>query len=429
MKHRLERDTRLVRGLVLDHGARHPDMPRHVDDAFILTANIGLEFERSEVNAGFFYSSADGRERLVAAERATTDARVQAIVDLKNAVCTAGQGFVLVNQKGIDAPALDALARAGILALRRAKRRNMERLTLCCGGYAINSAEDMTPDCLGEAGKVYEVSLGDDKFTFIEDVKAAKACTILLKGPNEHTIAQLKDAARDGMRAVVNAIEDGALKDLAYTNLIQITLSRGFEGNVPNAVSGYIGSWDRTEPPLGARVLLRIFRKWREPWLVELLFPALLAANEWHWRARRGEGALADLLVLGSDPVDGGDRSANTLQGAIYESGLDNSPMYDGNDACDEAAGPVCFDAKGTHHMNLYDVGMTGLFLSDTQALIELATARGRAEDIALVDEARAGRRRGSGPRRDRRCDGRNGQSKNRGEKRRADGRRRRWRW
>ena len=87
----------------------------------------------------------------------------------------------------------------------------MERLTLCCGGYAVNSAEDLTPDCLGEAGKVYEVTLGDDKFTFIEDVKAAKACTILLKGPNEHTIAQLKDAARDGMRAVVNAIEDGAV--------------------------------------------------------------------------------------------------------------------------------------------------------------------------------------------------------------------------
>jgi T-complex protein 1 subunit zeta len=103
------------------------------------------------------------------------------------------------------------LAREGIIALRRAKRRNMERLTLACGGYAINSVEDMTPDCLGEAGKVYEVSLGDDKFTFVEDVRHAQSCTILLKGPNEHTIAQLKDAVRDGMRSVVNAIEDGAI--------------------------------------------------------------------------------------------------------------------------------------------------------------------------------------------------------------------------
>lgn len=69
MKHKLDADTRLVRGLVLDHGARHPDMPKHVDNAYILTANISLEYEKSEVTAGFFYSNAAQREKLVAAER------------------------------------------------------------------------------------------------------------------------------------------------------------------------------------------------------------------------------------------------------------------------------------------------------------------------------------------------------------------------
>ena len=95
-KHKLDRDTRLFRGLVLDHGARHPDMPKRLEASkdgeegsctsatsnetsknqggpsrpvYILTANIGLEYERSEVNAGFFYSSAEQREKLVAAER------------------------------------------------------------------------------------------------------------------------------------------------------------------------------------------------------------------------------------------------------------------------------------------------------------------------------------------------------------------------
>ena len=51
---------------------------------------------------------------------------------------------------------LDMLAKAGIVALRRAKRRNMERLMLACGGSAMNSVEDLTPDCLGHAGLVYE---------------------------------------------------------------------------------------------------------------------------------------------------------------------------------------------------------------------------------------------------------------------------------
>lgn len=240
MRHKLDRDTRLVRGLVLDHGARHPDMPKRMEgEVFVLTANIGLEFERSEVSAGFFYSSADQRERLVAAERATTDARVAAVVALKEKVCTSGQGFLLVNQKGIDPPALDALAKAGILALRRAKRRNMERLVLACGGVAINSTEELEPAVLGKAGLVYEHVLGEEKYTFVEvrgegrwreqgerdvrgppttlplaipqDVPAPRSCTILIKGPADHTLAQVKDAARDGLRAVKNAIDDGAL--------------------------------------------------------------------------------------------------------------------------------------------------------------------------------------------------------------------------
>lgn len=68
-------------------------------------------------------------------------------------------GFVVVNQKGIDPISLDALAREGILALRRAKRRNMERLALACGGYALNSFNDLNPECLGYAGLVYEYVL------------------------------------------------------------------------------------------------------------------------------------------------------------------------------------------------------------------------------------------------------------------------------
>lgn len=55
MKHKLDRDTRLIRGLVMDHGSRHPDMPKRLERCFILTCNISLEYDKSEVNSGFFY--------------------------------------------------------------------------------------------------------------------------------------------------------------------------------------------------------------------------------------------------------------------------------------------------------------------------------------------------------------------------------------
>lgn len=119
------------------------------------------------------------------------------------------KSFVIINQKGIDPLSLDLLAKEGILALRRAKRRNMERLTLACGGIAIDSTDDLTPDCLGFAGLVYEHILGEEKYTFVEEVQNPKSCTILIKGANDYSIAQTKDAVRDGLRAVKNAIEDG----------------------------------------------------------------------------------------------------------------------------------------------------------------------------------------------------------------------------
>ncbi|KAJ1649844.1 T-complex protein 1 subunit zeta, partial [Dispira simplex] len=214
MQHRTETDSRLVRGLVLDHGARHPDMPKRVENAYVLTLNVSLEYEKTEVNSGFFYSSAEQRDKLVESERRFVDDKLRKIVEFKKQVCDGenkNKNFVIINQKGIDPLSLDVLAKNGILALRRAKRRNMERLQLVCGGTAQNSVDDLSPDVLGYAGLVYEHVLGEEKYTFVEDVKDPKSVTLLIKGPNPHSIAQINDAVRDGLRAVKNALEDKAL--------------------------------------------------------------------------------------------------------------------------------------------------------------------------------------------------------------------------
>lgn len=205
-------NSRLVRGLVLDHGCRHPDMPKRVKNAYILTCNISMEHEKSEVTSGFFYSNAEQRENMVDAERAVVDDRVRKIIALKKQACDGtDKSFVVINQKGIDPQSLDLLAREGIMALRRAKRRNMERVTLACGGIPVNSPDGLTPEDLGFAGVVYEEVHEDEKYTFVEDVKNPFSCTVLLRGPNKHTITQMKDAIRDGLRAVKNTIEDSCV--------------------------------------------------------------------------------------------------------------------------------------------------------------------------------------------------------------------------
>ena len=85
------------------------------------------------------------------------------------------------------------------------------RLALACGGTAVNSLDDLVPESLGYAGLVYEHVLGENKFTFVEECKDPRSVTILIKGPNNHTLAQIKDAVRDGLRAVKNALDDGCV--------------------------------------------------------------------------------------------------------------------------------------------------------------------------------------------------------------------------
>lgn len=169
--------------------------------------------KKTEVNSGFFYKSAEEREKLVAAERCLIDERVQQVIALKKEVCgdDSKKGFLLINQKGIDPLSLDALAKENIIALRRAKRRNMERITLACGGQAINSFEGLSPDVLGQCGLAYETVLGEDKFTFVEKCQNPHSVTLLIKGPNKHTLTQIKDAIHDGLRAVKNAMQDDCL--------------------------------------------------------------------------------------------------------------------------------------------------------------------------------------------------------------------------
>jgi len=212
LKHRLGVDTQLIRGLVLDHGPRHPDMPTRVENAYIFACSLEMEYEKTEVNSAWYYNTAEQRESQISAERAVVNRVVESVIALKKQVCDGtDKQFVIINLLGIDPLSLDMFAREGIMALRRAKRRNMERLNLVCGSECVNSHRELDPKCLGEAGLVYETTLGDDKFTFVEKVKNPHSCAILVRGPNNYTISMVNSAIKDGLRSVKNTIESGTV--------------------------------------------------------------------------------------------------------------------------------------------------------------------------------------------------------------------------
>lgn len=114
----------------------------------------------------------------------------------------------------------------------------MERIPLACGGNCLNSVEDMKEEDLGFAKLVYEQSLGDDKYTFIDGVENPFSCTILIKGPNDYSIAQCKDAIRDGLRAVRNTIDDKCV--VPGAGAFEIAASTHLQDHVRKNVSGKV---------------------------------------------------------------------------------------------------------------------------------------------------------------------------------------------
>lgn len=168
-------------------------------------------------------------------------------------------------------------------------------------------------------------------------------------------------------------------KDLAYANALETLHEETAQGFVPNyARAGNWKSADRSEPPVGAITVLRLYRKFHERWFLEDAFRPLLSWNRW-WNEHR---QMQGFIVLGSDvdnqPANPDDGSKGTWQGAVFESGLDNSPMYDGT-----------FYNPQTHLLEYADVGMTSLYIADCEALAEIADVLNKtAEAKELKDRA-----------------------------------------
>jgi T-complex protein 1 subunit zeta len=59
MQHKMSTESKLIRGLVLDHGARHQEMPTKLENCYIMTLNVSLEYEKTEVHSGFFWSNTE----------------------------------------------------------------------------------------------------------------------------------------------------------------------------------------------------------------------------------------------------------------------------------------------------------------------------------------------------------------------------------
>ncbi|KAM0671635.1 subunit zeta of T-complex protein 1 [Ordospora colligata] len=202
-------ETVYVDGLVLDHGGRHYGMPSSLEDVCILVTNMSLEYEKPEINAEFCYSSSRQRDELAEKEREFILQKARAIAEFgKRLKEVHGKSLLVVTEKGIDPYSLEVFAEAGVLALRRAKRRNLERLVRMCGGSVITQIGQMNEKVLGYCKKVSSRKIGEDVFTFVEGTPFKGSCTILIRGNSQHEMSRMESGIKGALKSLHVSMKD-----------------------------------------------------------------------------------------------------------------------------------------------------------------------------------------------------------------------------
>ena len=194
-------DTELIRGIIIDKEVVHPGMPKNIKNARIALLDSSLEIEKTETEAQIQITSPEQMQSFL-------DQEDKILKNMVEKVALSGCN-VLLCQKGIDDVAQHHLAKKGILAARRVKKSDMEKLSKATGARIVTNLSDMSKDDLGYAGLAEEKKIAGEQMIFIRECKNPKAVSILIRGGTEHVVEEVERAMNDAVGGVASALEVG----------------------------------------------------------------------------------------------------------------------------------------------------------------------------------------------------------------------------
>jgi thermosome len=196
-------ETHLVRGVILDKEVVHPGMPRKKENAKIVLLDLALEIEKTEM-------SAEIRIRDPNQMKAFLDQEDNILKDMVTKIKASGADIVFC-QKGVDDMVQHYLAKEGIMAARRIKESDMEKLARATGGRVTSNLDDLKAADLGFAGLVEERKIGDDKMIFVEKCKDPHSVAILIRAGLERMVDEAERAMIDALSVVSDVTENNKI--------------------------------------------------------------------------------------------------------------------------------------------------------------------------------------------------------------------------
>ncbi|MBD3207654.1 thermosome subunit [Candidatus Bathyarchaeota archaeon] len=217
--------TQLIHGLVIDKEAVHAGMPKKVRDAKIALLDTPLEVKKTEFDAEIRITNPDSIKKFLDSESDMLKKKVDQVVET-------GANVVFC-QKGIDDMAQHYLSKAGVLAVRRVKKSDMEKLAKATGGKMINNLADLSADDLGSCGLVEERKIATDRMVFVEECKDPRAVAIFIRAGLERMLDEAERALNDALYVISDVAETP--KMVSGGGSVELALARAVREFAPQA--------------------------------------------------------------------------------------------------------------------------------------------------------------------------------------------------
>jgi len=194
-------ESEVLRGVMINKDVVHSRMARRIENPRILLLDCNLEYKKGESQTALEFTKETDFSRVLELEEEYIKNICNDIIKMKP--------DLVITEKGISDLAQHFLVKAGISAIRRLRKSDNNRIARACGATVISRTDEIREEDIGTGCGLFEIrKIGEEYFTFIEQCKNPKACTILLRGASKDVLNEVERNFQDAMNVARNVMID-----------------------------------------------------------------------------------------------------------------------------------------------------------------------------------------------------------------------------
>merc|ERR1719369_1751427 len=222
-------ESKVLNGVMFNKDVTHPKMKRRIENPKILLLDCNLEYKKGESQTNIEIMKEDDFSKILQLEEEYIKKICDEIVKFKP--------DLVITEKGVSDLAQHFLSKAGISVIRRLRKTDNLRVARACGATIVSRTDEITEEDLGTGAGLFEVrKIGDEYFTFIEECKDPKACTILLRGASKDILSEVERNLQDALNVARNLYQDPFLLPGGGATEMEVAHQLGQKGKSLNGV-------------------------------------------------------------------------------------------------------------------------------------------------------------------------------------------------